>query len=127
MAEVIAKNLMPNLKIASMGVAAASGSPASQNACKAVESWGLSLSSHMSKMIDRELLTNAKLVLTMTNAHLAFVKSFCKSKNAFTLAEYVGEMGDILDPFGGDVETYLDCAQKIKSLLSVAAKKLLTQ
>ena len=118
MAEAIAKNLMPNLNFTSMGVAAANGSPASENARKIMETWGLNLASHKSKMIDYEQLANAKLVLTMTKSHLSAVKSFCKGANAFTLAEYVGEDKDIPDPFGGDLKTYLDCADEIKSLIS---------
>ena len=117
MAEVIAKNLMPDLVITSMGVAASNGSPASENARKVMESWGLDLTSHNSKMIDRDLLASAKLVLTMTNSHLLAVKSLCKGANAHTLAKYVGEDKDIPDPFGADLETYQVCAEEIKRLI----------
>ena len=123
MAEAIAKNLMPSLSFTSMGVAAINGSPASKNACMAMEDMGLSLACHKSKIIDRELLTNAKLVLTMTRSHLTIVKSFCKEANVFTLGEYAGEDKDILDPFGGDLETYQDCAKEIESLIFVCAEK----
>ena len=124
MAEVIAKNLMPDLNIASMGVAAFNGSPASENACKVMEDMGLSLACHKSKMIDQKQLKNAKLVLTMTKAHLFSVKSFCKGANAFTLAEYAGEGRDIQDPFGGDLKTYQDCANEIESLILAFAKSV---
>ena len=127
MAEAIAKNLMPDLSFTSMGVAATNGSPASENACKAMEGMGLSLASHKSKMIDHKLLASARLVLTMTKPHLAVVKTFCKEANAFTLSEYVGEDRDILDPFGGDLKTYQDCANEISSLISYCVKKTLTQ
>ena len=126
MAEALAKNLMPNLKLTSMGVAASNGYPASKNACKAVEGMGLDLSLHMSKMIDYDQLASAKLVLTMTGSHLSVVKSLCKKANAYTLAGYVGEDKDIPDPFGGDLKTYVDCAEDIKSLVFSVAKKLLT-
>ena len=125
MAEAIAKSMMPKLKFASMGVAASNGIPASENACKAVEAWGLNLASHKSKMIDHKLLKSAKLVLTMTEAHLSVVKFFCKNANAFTLAEYVGKDRDISDPFGGDMKMYIDCAKEIESLVSLVAKKVM--
>ena len=118
MAEALAKHLMPNLSCSSMGVAASNGSPASKNACKVMEGMGLDLGLHKSKMIDREQLVGAKLVLTMTKAHLHVVKSFCKEANAFTIAEYTGEDKDISDPFGGDLKAYQDCADEIESLIS---------
>ena len=125
MAEVIAKSLMPKLVICSMGVAASNGYPASENARKVMEAWGLNLGSHKSKKIDNELLSGAKLVLTMTRSHLSFVKSFCKEVNAFMLAEYVGEDRDISDPFGGDLKMYQDCAEEIKSLILLVESRLL--
>ena len=124
MAEAIAKNLMPSQNITSMGVAASSGSPASENARKVMKEWGLNLDAHKSKMIDRDLLKSAKLVLTMTRAHLMNVKSVCKKANAFTLAEYAGEEKDIFDPFGSDLQTYQDCAAEIKSLLLVCCARI---
>ena len=127
MAEAIAKDLMPNLSFASMGVAAANGSPASENACRAMEAVGLDLSSHKSKMIDHKQLASAKLVLTMTGSHLSVVKLLCKKSNAYTLAGYVGEDRDISDPFGGDLQTYLDCASDIKLLVSMVANSSIGQ
>ena len=123
MAEAIAKNLMPKLVICSMGVAASNGCPASENARKVMKAWGLDLGSHKSKKIDNELLSSAKLVLTMTKSHLSFVKSFCKEANAFTLGEYAGVSKDILDPFGGDLKAYRECAEEMKALLAVCLEK----
>ena len=122
MAEAMAKSMMPHLNFTSMGVAAFDGSPASENACKVMEDFGLNIDSHKSKNIDTELLENAKLVLTMTRSHLAFVKSFCMGANAFTLAEYAGEDRDIQDPFGGDYEAYHNCAKEMESLIATLTK-----
>ena len=123
MAEALAAKMMPALSFSSMGVAANSGSPASINACKAMEIEGLDISCHRSKMVDHELLLDAKLVLTMTKLHLFIVKSFCKSVNAFTLGEYAGSGKDIIDPFGGDLEIYQECAKELKALIAICAEK----
>ena len=124
MAEVIAKSLMPDLTITSVGVAASAGSPASINACNVMEEWGLNLASHKSKIINRDMLAGSNLVLTMTKSHLAVVKSLCKEARAFTLAEYVGNDKDISDPFGGDIKTYQDCAEEIKTLVQKVLKSV---
>ena len=125
MAEAIAKKMMPGLNVASMGVAAANGSPASENACKVMENEGLSLSAHKSRMMDYEVLQDAKLVLTMTKAHLYAVKSFCKTANAYTLSDYSGTGFDVMDPYGGDIKTYKKCAKEIKKLVKACSKKVL--
>ena len=125
MAEAFAKKIMPNLNFTSMGVAASSGSPASTNACKVMESEGLDISCHKSKMIDHELLQSAKLVLVMTKSHLSVVKSLCQGINAFTLGNYAGIDNDVSDPFGGDLNVYHECAKELKTLINVCADKFL--
>ena len=123
MAEALATNMVPALRFSSMGVAASDGSPASVNACKAMEKEGLDISGHKSKMISKEPLLHSKLVLTMTKSHLLIIKSFCKGVNAFTLGEYAGSGMDVSDPFGGDLKTYQECAKEIKALVSVCIPK----
>ena len=119
-----------DIEVFSAGVSAWDGQPASQNAILAIagmEYPGISLNSHKSQIISRELLKNASLVLTMTGRHLDVVKSACPSARAFTLYEYasgVKESGDISDPFGGDLEIYRACAEEIKQLLLSCVAKL---
>ena len=124
MAQVMAKNLMPNLRFASMGVAAGFGSPASSGAIRAMESMGLCLDGHSSRLIEADVLSAAKTVLAMTKAHKSAVKSFCKDANVYTLAEFAGTGFDIADPFGGDFDTYMECAEEIKAMLVACARKL---
>jgi hypothetical protein len=45
----------------------------------------------------------------------------------YTLKEYVGDTGDIADPFGGDVNTYLKNAKEISDSVDKIIPKLLHQ
>jgi len=128
MAEVLAAAIFLregiNFRVASAGVSAMPGMPASENAAKAMREEGLELSSHRSKPASKEFLQGAKLVLTMTRGHLEYVRRSCPDVRAFTLGEYASIGKDISDPFGGSLEVYRNCAADIKALLVACAKKI---
>jgi len=128
MAEVLAKSILANAGLAanvfSAGVSTGNGYPASDNAVLAVQSEKCDLSSHMSSQVSREMLADASLILTMTGAHLQFVKSMYPQANAFTLCEYAGKKGDVSDPFGGDLQVYTNCATQIKQLIQLSLPRL---
>ncbi|MCL1863937.1 MAG: low molecular weight protein arginine phosphatase [Defluviitaleaceae bacterium] len=111
------------ITVASAGVSAYGGSPASKNAILAMEALGLDLSVHKSQAAAHALIKNASLVLTMTKAHLMHIKAACPTANAFTLGEYAGSIADVSDPFGGSLEEYKNCATQIKNLLENCIEK----
>ena len=45
-------------------------------------------------------------------------------QKTFTLKEFVGEQGDVPDPFGGDEAEYDACAAEIERLCEKAADKI---
>ena len=110
------------VRIESAGIFANEGECASANAINAVKAFGIDLSSHRTKRINAELLDNSDLVLTMTASHKMVLEQYLGDK-VYTLCEFAGEDGDIPDPYGGDLEEYKLCADKIyKVLLKVAEK-----
>jgi len=115
-----------NISVSSAGVSAYSGSSASRNAILAMEQEKICLTNHKSQAAQLEILQNTALVLTMTRAHLAHVKTACPAANAFTLGEYADTLMDISDPFGGNLEEYCTCASQIKNLLSLCLEKFKT-
>jgi len=128
MAEVLAKSILESAGLAanihSAGVSAGGRYPASENAVCAMYDENCDLSAHMSSQISQEILISANLVLTMTGTHLQIIKSICPQVNAFTLCEYSGTNGDVSDPFGGDLQTYIKCATQIKQLILSSMTKL---
>ena len=114
--------------VSSAGTSAFPGMPASHNAAEALKAIGLDLSQHFSSIIDNDIIDNADLILTMTSSHkkrLLQLRSDAASK-IYTLAEYCEAAGntDIYDPFGGDIEIYINCRDEIIKYIEMLIKKL---
>lgn len=122
MAEAIAGDMAQNMNInASMESAGiyASGDGASKNAIQAMKEMGLDLSGHISKPVSYELLEESDLILTMTRGHkFSILSSFPEFQGkVFTLFEYIGEDGEVVDPFGCDLSTYKKTAAQLKDVI----------
>lgn len=112
-----------DVMIESAGLAAPDGEAASLNAVKALAEMGIDLSYHRAKTLSPELIDIADVILTMTESHKAVISPYAPDK-VFTLKEYVGENGDVADPYGGDIEIYRSTASELKALLEKLAEGL---
>ncbi|MCL1883751.1 MAG: low molecular weight protein arginine phosphatase [Defluviitaleaceae bacterium] len=112
------------IAVSSAGVSAYDGSSASKNAVLAMEHEKIDISGHKSRVALSELLETSALILTMTRAHLSYVKASCPAAKAFTLGEYAESLMDIADPFGGNLEEYRTCAEQIKKLLEACVDRI---
>jgi len=66
------------------------------------------------------LVKQADLILVME----AGMKTGLPPDKTWTLKEYAGGNGDIFDPFGGTIDTYITCAKEISSLVEDVLPKL---
>jgi protein-tyrosine phosphatase len=75
----------------------------------------------------RELVAEADLVLTMTEAQKALVAvlGVAGDRPIFTLREFAGERGDIDDPFGGDDHRYRHARDVIRRCLEQSFERIL--
>lgn len=73
-----------------------------------------------------ENIKDADLVLTMTcyMKEILNIKFQASKDKVFTLNEYVGIKGDIMDPFGSDIGTYSETLQVIKGRILLLFDKL---
>ena len=131
MAEAIGRQrlsaLREDVEILSAGIAASEGAPASNHARFVVADRGGNLDGHGSRLLDRELLERADLVLTMTSAHRDAVRAMAKGLDVeiITLAELAGDStADVSDPFGGSLELYERTYEQIESLILAARTEL---
>ncbi|MCX7780465.1 MAG: low molecular weight protein arginine phosphatase, partial [Negativicutes bacterium] len=87
---------------------------------------GISLDEHTPRQLSLELVQAADVILTMTGAHKRAVLALEPQAAAktFTLAEFAGASGDVLDPFGGDKSAYEACAAQIDALLAKSWEKI---
>ncbi len=125
MAEYLFKHLIPQEKkesfeIISSGINAYSKMPISNHAKALLKEKNIDASSHYSTLFSPKLADSDTLILTMTRAHKdAIVRLYPEfSLSVYTLFEYVGEGSDIIDPFGGSLETYRACMLQIEALLN---------
>ena len=76
------------------------------------------LASHDAKKLTPELMEWADLILVMGPR----MKEGLPKEKTRTLKEYAGESGDIADPFGGSLDTYLKCAREISDIFRLLGK-----
>ncbi len=103
--------------IASAGLSAFPGGPASTEAISVMNKRGLNLKNHQSRSVSERSLRDADLVLTMTNSHrCAIVDRMPDLASKIHLLS--GSDKDVSDPFGGSESVYSACADQIESYLS---------
>jgi len=78
------------------------------------------LVSHTTKRLTPDLVEQADLILVMEEE----MKEGLPPNKTWTLKEYAGGTGDVADPFGGTLSTYLECAKELSSLLEKVLLKL---
>jgi tRNA threonylcarbamoyl adenosine modification protein (Sua5/YciO/YrdC/YwlC family) len=98
--------------VASAGLAAASGSPASTETAVALRQRGLSADQHAAQQLTEHLVRQADLLLAMTPSHVESIQSLWPDASArVKLLDASG--GAISDPIGGPQEVYERCAEQI--------------
>lgn len=112
-----------DVQVESAGIFATDGENASSEAIIAMHEYGIDLTGHHAQSINQELIEKSDLIITMTPAHKMVFESVAGDKT-FTLGEYAGVDYDIDDPFGGDVDDYLQTAQQIKNAIVKMADRI---
>src|SRR5260370_1261202 len=113
------------VSVTSAGTGAWDGAPASEGAYLVGLERGLDLSGHRARLLTRELVEEADLILTMARHHRARVDELGGEGRVFVLGEYAGRGGDeVSDPFGGDLEVYRDTCQELEALAAAVAERL---
>src|SRR5437870_8755482 len=111
----LAQRGIDGLDVASAGTGAWDGAPVSEGAYLVGLERGLDLSAHRARLLTRELVEEADLILTMARHHRPRVDELRGEGRLFVLGEYVGPGGDEeSDPFGGVLEVYRDTCQELE-------------
>src|SRR5437764_10905450 len=119
-----------DVTVTSAGTGAWDGAPASEGAYLVGLERGLDLSSHRARLLTRELVENADLILTMARHHRARVDELGGEGRVFVLGEYAGREGDdaeVSDPFGGDLAVYRDTCGDVEALLQTAVERIVKE
>jgi protein-tyrosine phosphatase len=103
--------------VASAGIAAWSGGHASTGAITAMAEAGIDLSAHESQPLTASLIRQADVIWTMTAAHRAAILAQFPDAGD-RVAVLSPDRIDVVDPIGGPVETYRECARQIRAHLT---------
>ena len=113
--------------VSSAGTGAWEGVPASEGSFLVALEHRLDLSAHRSRLLTRELVEGADLILTMGRSHVARAEALSGAGRTVLLGEFAGREGadaEVRDPFGGDIEQYRAAFRELTVLLGAAAERL---
>jgi protein-tyrosine-phosphatase len=123
----LAERGVDGVELSSAGTGAWDGAPASEGAYLVALEHGLDLSAHRARLLTRELVGTADLVLTMARHHLARVEQLAPGTPTHLLGEYAGHSGpdaEVRDPFGGDLEGYRETVLELEAMLGGVVERL---
>ena len=126
----LAERGIEGIDVSSAGTGAWDGAPVSEGAYLVGLERGLDLSAHRARLLTRELVEQADLVLTMARHHRARVDELGGEGRVFVLGEYAGREGDeaeVSDPFGGDLEVYRDTCVELQALVEAAVERIVKE
>ena len=126
----LAQRGIDGIEVGSAGTGAWDGAPVSEGAYLVGLERGLDLSAHRARLLTRELVEDADLILTMARHHRARVDELGGESRVFVLGEYAGREGDeaeVSDPFGGNLEVYRDTCAELEALLDTAVERIVKE
>jgi len=113
--------------VESAGIGAWDGAPASEGAYLVLLERGIDISGHRARLLTREMVAQADLILTMGRIQLGKVRELGGGGRAHLLGEYAGREADaaeIADPYGGELDQYRETYRQLAELLPVVIRRL---
>ena len=128
-AEAIFKKLNTDDKYraSSAGISVVPGSIATNSSVELVnKGLAFDIRNREAVQIKKSLLEDSDLVLTMTDYSKEYIKEYYPNYKGktFTLTEYVGVNGEVLDPYGGTNTMYEKTYKQLNGLVSLLLSKI---
>ncbi len=127
MAEALYKNLerVNTMKVMSRGLVVLFGEPINPKAEVVLGKHELELVNHISKGLKASDIEENTLILTMTSSQKKKIQEeYPEAHEVYTIKEYAGEIGDVIDPYGGSLIDYEECYIELARLVKKAVYKL---
>lgn len=114
------------VEVSSAGSSAVEGMSASEHAVEVAARHEVDISAHRSRLLNRTLVREADLIVTMGVKHRETVGVIEPDALAYTvlLTEFCGNGGDIPDPIGGGIHEYESVFELIRRCLELMAAGL---
>lgn len=118
--KMLQESKMEDIDCQSAGLSTTNGLPVTENAITVCKEIGVDISAHSSHILTVRDAETFDLLAVMTQSHA------CKLKAAGVPQDKIYVLGDqIPDPYGGDLETYRICRNKISAALKRLQKIIL--
>lgn len=127
MAEAIYKNFeeVSMTQIISRGMVVLFSEPINPKAEMVIKNHNLSLKNHRARSLEKSDIDEDVLILTMTNDQkVRVLEEHSHAKNVYTIKEFVGESGDVVDPYGGSLVDYEECYVELARLVKKTVYKI---
>ncbi|MBR2867825.1 MAG: low molecular weight phosphatase family protein [Clostridia bacterium] len=109
--KIVSDKKIDNINASSAGLFAMTGDSVAENAVRAVERFGCDISAHRARRITSYVLDETDKFVCMTPEHAASLALYVPSDKITVLGR------GIPDPYGGNLETYLTCANSIRTAI----------
>lgn len=118
---------LSHVQVASAGIGAWDGAPASEGSLLVGMENGLDLSEHRARLLSRELARSADLILTMSEQQRDRVQELGGGARVHLLGEYAGRAGaarEVTDPYGLDLDAYRTTFRQLEDMLAAVAARI---
>ncbi|MEM8962377.1 MAG: low molecular weight protein-tyrosine-phosphatase [Acidobacteriota bacterium] len=113
-------------RVSSGGTLAENGMSAARHSIELMRERGIDISGHRSRLVEREHIEDADLVVCMENGHKEAlrVENPDQAKKIRLFASLVGSYHDIEDPYGGPRGGYETMVAEVETLVDEAVPRL---
>lgn len=118
---MIAERGIEDLVVSSAGTSAWDDAPASDGAVLVSMEHGMDLTSHRSRVLTREIVEQADLLLVMGPHHLERAVALQNGGKAHLLTHFASRGASarpVADPFGGDLEAYRTTFEELRATIA---------
>jgi protein-tyrosine-phosphatase len=119
--DALASRGAEQVTVSSAGTGAWEGAPASEGAYLVGLEHGLDLSGHRARLLTRDLVKSADLILTMSGSHRARVTELGGEDKVHLLGEYAGREEarcEVGDPFGSELVSYRATWDELQEMIN---------
>lgn len=95
------------------------------------EDYEIDMTAHKPQIINIDLIMESDLILCMEETLAIYLKANLHNIDedsislVMTLKEYIGQNGNVADPYGGDKQTYKDTADELEKLMDLLVQKII--
>lgn len=132
MAEAIMRNVQENLpmeqrlQVTSRGLVVLFPEPLNPKAVAVIRNNHIETVKTSSRALEENEVVDNTLFLTMTEREKSMMEErYPGASNFYTLREFVGEQGDINEPYGGTMEDYEMVYEHIDLMVKMVAQKMI--